>query len=292
MILVLGKNGQLARAFKRFLPSDTIFWGHEELPVIDREEVTSKLLLLKPGLIVNTAAYTAVDKAESEPDQAVALNALLPEILANYAHVANIPLIHFSTDYVFGGEGNNPLKEDDPKAPVSVYGSTKLEGETRILSSGANAYIFRTSWVFSFEGHNFVKTILRLARDREVLKIVNDQVGNPTYAEELARVISEKRIFLVESAPQLKGVYHLSGEGFATWHELSAYVIQEARKMGFELKVKEVQGIPTSEYPTPARRPKNSRLAQEKVRKLLGLQLSSWQDSVRECLEHLKGKSI
>lgn len=286
MILVIGKNGQLASSFRQLLP-DATFWGHEELPEIEKMTLLKRLQVLRPSLIVNAAAYTAVDKAESEKDKAFELNASLPEILGIYASKAGIPVVHFSTDYVFSGEGHKAWTENDRTGPISVYGQSKLEGEERLLNSGAQAFIFRTSWVYSFHGNNFVKTILRLAGEREVLKIVADQVGAPTYAPDLAQAIVQNFSRFVEKGSSLQGVYHLTGEGFVSWYEFAQSIVAEARKLNWPLKVQEILPLTTKEYPTPAQRPLNSRLAQGKVRKDLGIYLPSYQDSLKQAVVRL-----
>lgn len=288
MILVIGKNGQLASSFRKLLASETVYWGSSEIPVVDRAVLLEKLRQLKPSLIINTAAYTAVDKAESDEDSAFRLNALLPEVIGNYAKSVGIPVIHFSTDYVFDGSGTAPWTEDAKTGPISVYGRTKLDGEELLLKTGAHSFIFRTSWVYSSFGSNFVKTILRLAAERETLKIVADQFGSPTFSDDLAvAVVSKLNIFL-DSRNQLSGVYHLTGEGYTSWYEFAVAIVKEARQMGWDLKVKEILPIPSNEYPTPAKRPLNSKLAQEKVREKLGILMPEWRNSLKECLTQLK----
>jgi len=290
VILVVGKNGQLARSFKKVLPSGTLFWGSESLPEIEPPILIEKLRSVNPSLIINTAAYTAVDKAESDKTAAFNLNSVLPEVLATYAKNSNIPLIHFSTDYVFNGEGELPWTEESSTSPLGEYGRTKLSGEKKVLESGANALTFRTSWIYSAYGSNFVKTILRLAIERESLKIVSDQIGSPTFSDDLAIQISGKIPKIQQDSKSLSGIYHIAGTGFVNWYEFAVEIVSEARKMGWNLKVKEILPISSAEYPTPAVRPKNSRLNQDKVSQKLGIHMPDWHTSLRECLKQIKSE--
>ncbi len=230
-----------------------------------------------PDVIVNAAAHTAVDKAESEPDVARVLNALAPGVLADEARKLSAWLVHYSTDYVFDGSGNRPWSEDDAKAPLSVYGQTKLEGE-RAVASCPRHLTFRTSWVYAARGGNFAKTMLRLAGEREALTVIDDQIGAPTSAELLADVTAHALRAAI-ARPELAGTYHCVAGGETSWHAYACFVLAQARALGWTLKAgpEQVAPIKTASYPTPARRPLNSRLSTAKLQSAFGLQLPRWQ---------------
>ena len=293
-ILLLGKNGQVGWELQRSLSP------LGELVALDRhsteadggcgdltqpEALRQTVMRVRPDVIVNAAAYTAVDKAESEPEQAHAINAEAPGALAEAAQTLGALLVHYSTDYVFDGQGNQPWREDAATGPLNVYGQTKLEGEQRIAASGARHLIFRTSWVYAARGGNFAKTMLRLAAERERLTVINDQHGAPTGAELIADV-SAHTIRQVLPQPQDAGVYHLAAAGEATWNSYARFVIETARELRPELVLacKEVAPVPTSAFPTPARRPLNSRLDTARLRQTFGLTLPPWQLGVRRML--------
>lgn len=289
MILVLGKNGQLANSFARNLKEESVLWGHGELPTLEEVSLVNKLNNLRPHLIINTAAFTAVDKAEAEQANAVNLNVHLPTILGRYAVKNKIPIIHFSTDYVFDGSGNLPRTETDATQPLNIYGETKLAGERALIETGALAYIFRTSWVFSHHGNNFLKTILKLAAEKEELRVVADQIGSPTYSEDLARVIIRKLKTITDLRVQ-PGVYNISGTGYTSWSDFAQKIVDQARLLGWPLRLQRIVPIPSSEYPTPAKRPLNSRLSQEKFHQNFKIEMPPWQDAVNRCLEELKAQ--
>jgi dTDP-4-dehydrorhamnose reductase len=244
----------------------------------------------RPDVIVNAAAHTAVDKAESEPDVARCLNATAPAALAQAAAEVGAWLVHYSTDYVFNGQGDLPWQEGDATGPLSVYGQTKLEGEQAIAASGCKHLIFRTSWVYAARGGNFAKTMLRLAAERERLTVINDQHGAPTGADLIADVTAHAiRQVMANSAPTLAGIYHLVASGETTWHGYASHVIAQARNIQPELglKVSDIAPVPTSAFPTPAQRPLNSRLSTHKLQQAFGLVLPPWQQGVNRMLAEI-----
>lgn len=244
-----------------------------------------------PDVIVNAAAHTAVDKAESEPDLARAINATAPGVLAAEAAARGALLVHYSTDYVFDGSGSAPRAEDAPTGPLSVYGRTKLEGEELIRASGARHLILRTSWVFAARGGNFARTMLKLAAERDALNVIDDQVGAPTGAELLADVTAHA-IGAVQRNPALAGTYHCVAGGETTWFDYARFVIEWARGRGVALKVAPdaIRPVPTSSYPTPAQRPLNSRLSTAKLQQAFGLRLPPWQAGVARMLTEIHGR--
>ena len=244
-----------------------------------------------PDVIVNAAAYTAVDKAESESQLAHRVNAEAPAVLAREALRLKALLVHYSTDYVFAGLGDRPWQENDPVAPLSVYGASKLAGEQAIAASGCAHLILRTSWVYSARGNNFATTMLRLARERESLAVIDDQFGAPTGAELLADVTAHA-IRSVMADPQLGGIYHLAAAGETTWCRYARFVLEHAERAGMNLKVTQalVDAIGTEAYPTPARRPCNSRLDTQKLQKAFALSLPDWKVGVTRMLAEILEK--
>ena len=295
-ILLLGKNGQVGWALQRSLAP------LGELVALDSQSQThcGDLSNLKglaqtvrdvaPDVIVNAAAYTAVDKAENEPVLAHTINALALSVLAQEAKRIGAWLIHFSTDYVFDGSGDKPWLETDATGPLSVYGVTKLAGEQAIVASACKHLIFRTSWVYGARGNNFAKTMLKLAQERDSLKVVNDQMGAPTGADLLADVTAHA-IRTALHKPNVSGLYHLVASGETSWHEYACFVIDFARQAGLEIKVAQtaIQAVPSSEFATVAKRPLNSRLNTNKLQKTFSLHLPDWQSGVtRMLVEHLQ----
>lgn len=290
-ILLLGKGGQVGWELQRALaPLGTVI-AHD-LDTADfsqPEQVAALVAAVRPDVIVNAAAHTAVDKAEGEPELARLINATTPGAIAREAAKLGALLVHYSTDYVFDGSGSEPRDETAPTAPLSVYGSTKLEGEQLIQASGCPHLILRTSWVFGARGGNFAKTMLKLAAEREALKVINDQVGAPTGADLLADVTAHA-IRGIRARPELSGLYHMVAGGQTTWYDYARFVIEWARAKGVAIKVEPgaISPVPTTEYPTPARRPLNSRLNTTKLQQAFGLTLPDWQSGVERMLtEHL-----
>ena len=295
-ILLFGKSGQVGWELQRSLaPLGELI----ALDVDSRQQcgdftrlddIAHTVRAIAPDVIVNAAAYTAVDKAESEPELVRTINALAPGILAREARKLGSWLIHYSTDYVFDGSGSKPWVENDSTGPLSVYGSTKLEGEEAIRASGCHHLIFRTSWVYAARGGNFTRTMLRLAQERERLTVVDDQIGAPTGADLLADVTSHA-IRTALQQPELSGLYHLVAEGEISWHGYACYVLNLARQAGIELKVaaENVIPVPTSAFPLPARRPLNSRLDASKLQTTFDVHLPLWQDGVARMLDEVMG---
>lgn len=254
------------------------------------ELLAATIAAVRPDVIVNAAAHTAVDKAESEPELARAINASAPGVLARCAAETGAWLIHYSTDYVFDGSGDAPRNETAPTGPLSVYGQTKLEGEQAIQASGCRHLIFRTSWVYAARGGNFAKTMLKLARERDALNIIDDQFGAPTGAELLADVTAHA-IRTAQSRPEVAGLYHLVARGETSWYGYARHVIEWASARGHEIKVAPdaIRPIATSAYPTPATRPLNSRLATDKLQATFGLTLPDWRPGVERMLAEVLG---
>ena len=296
-ILLLGKNGQVGWALQRSLAP------LGELVALDSQSQThcgdlSNLTGLAqtvrdvaPDVIVNAAAYTAVDKAENEPVLAHTINALALSVLAQEAKRIGAWLIHFSTDYVFDGSGDKPWLETDATGPLSVYGVTKLAGEQAIIASACKHLIFRTSWVYGARGNNFAKTMLKLAQERDSLKVVNDQMGAPTGADLLADVTAHA-IRTALHKPNVSGLYHLVASGETSWYEYACFVIDFARQAGLEIKVAQtaIQAVPSSEFATVAKRPLNSRLNTSKLVQTFDLHLPSWQSGVTRMLVEILQK--
>jgi len=295
-ILLFGKGGQVGWELQRSLASmgELIaldFDSRQQCGDFTRlDDIAKTVRAIAPDVIVNAAAYTAVDKAESEPELVRAINALAPGILALEARKLGSWLIHYSTDYVFNGSGSKPWVATDPTGPLSVYGSTKLEGEEAIRASGCHHLIFRTSWVYAARGGNFARTMLRLAQERERLTVVDDQIGAPTGADLLADVTSHA-IRTALQQPELSGLYHLVAGGETSWHGYACFVLNLARQAGIELKVaaENVIPVPTSAFPLPARRPLNSRLNARKLQTTFDVHLPLWQDGVARMLDEVMG---
>ena len=286
-ILVTGKNGQVGFELMRSLaPLGTVVGiDIDECDLQDILAIERLLDKVQPELIVNPAAYTAVDKAESEPALAHSINAKAPEVMAQYAGRHNIPIIHYSTDYVFDGLKEGEYLETDEVNPQSVYGKTKALGEAAVRNNAPKHIILRTSWVFGSHGGNFLKTILKLAQERDKLSIVSDQVGSPTSAALLADVTAEivKQLF-EPGAVQKYGTYHLVSEGETSWHGYAQMVVAIANALKVKTKISSdaIQPIKTADYPLPAPRPANSRLDTTKIKNVFMLTLPSWQDGVEK----------
>ncbi len=295
-ILLLGKNGQVGWELQRSLAPlgevlaldrhSTHFCGDLSQP----DQLAKTVLDYRPDLIVNAAAHTAVDKAESEPELARRLNAEAPAALAKAAAQVGAWLVHYSTDYVFDGSGSHARQEGEGVGPLNVYGQTKYEGEKAVAASGCKYLIFRTSWVYAARGGNFAKTMLRLAQERERLTVISDQHGAPTGAELIADVSSHAmRCVMNTQNISLSGVYHLVASGETSWHGYASHVIEQAKRMSPDLawKVTEVAPVPTTAFPTPAARPLNSRLCTNKLQQTFGLVLPPWQQGVDRMLAEI-----
>ena len=292
-ILLLGKNGQVGWELQRSLSvlGEVIALDRHSTPCGDLsqpERVAQTVRELRPDVVVNAAAHTAVDKAESEAELARTLNAAAPAALAQAALETSAWLVHYSTDYVFDGGGNTPWQEGDATGPLGVYGQTKLEGEQAIAASGCKHLIFRTSWVYAARGGNFAKTMLRLAQERERLTVINDQHGAPTGADLIADITAHA-IRSAQHKPELAGLYHLVAGGETTWHGYASHAIAHARELRPDLgwKVNDIAPVETSAFPTPAKRPQNSRLNTRKLQQAFGLNLPHWQQGVDRLLAEI-----
>lgn len=293
-ILLLGKGGQVGWELQRSLAplGELIALDFDSKPLCgDFTNLTGLAETVRsvaPDIIVNAAAHTAVDKAESEPELARTINALAPGVLAQEAKRANAWLIHYSTDYVFDGSGEQAWREQDATAPLNVYGATKLAGEQAIVSSGCKHLIFRTSWVYGARGGNFAKTMLRLAQERDSMKVIDDQFGAPTGADLLADITSHAIRTAVQQ-PEVSGLYHLVAGGVTSWHEYAGIVIAYARSHGVAIKVAQgaIHPVATSAFPTPAKRPLNSRLNTDKLQHTFNLTLPDWQVGVERMLDEV-----
>jgi dTDP-4-dehydrorhamnose reductase len=297
-ILLTGATGQVGGELSKTLKSlgDVVAPERATMDLANSDSIRKTIRAIRPRWIVNPGAYTAVDKAESEPDVAHAINAEAVKIIGEEAYALDAGVIHFSTDYVFDGSGNEPYVETDAVGPVSVYGTSKLAGEKALAESGAGHMIFRTSWVYGAKGKNFLLTILKLARERETLKIVADQHGAPTWSRDLARMTAQV-IERCEAAAQqnglkavlsdVSGIYHAAGSGETTWFGFAAEAVQLQRERAPGERFAAVEAIQTSQYPTPAKRPSNSRLNCNKLTERFGWTMMDWRDSLREVLSEL-----
>ncbi|MQP64543.1 dTDP-4-dehydrorhamnose reductase [Niveispirillum sp. SYP-B3756] len=292
-VLVFGRNGQLANALIRHpwspnadgSPRKVVALGSAEADIRDAVAVTNAITTHQPTLVVNAAAYTAVDKAESEPEAAYAVNETGSGAIAHAAAAAGIPLIHVSTDYVFDGTGTSPYREDQPTAPLGVYGASKLAGEKAVAAAGGRTVSLRTSWVFSADGNNFVKTMLRLGADRPALRVVADQVGRPTAAADIAAAIAFLEPFVADG--RASGVLHFAGAEAISWHGFAEAIFDEAAALGRPRP--SVAPITTADYPTPAKRPAYSVLACDRFLALPGASLPDWRVALRQVVTDLVG---
>ena len=296
-ILLLGKNGQVGWELQRALAPlgevvalDFDSPGPLTADFSQPESLAATVRAVAPQIIVNAAAHTAVDRCESEPEFARTLNATSPAVLAREAAALGAWLMHYSTDYVFDGSGDAPWSETSPTGPLSVYGATKLEGEAAIRASGCSHLILRTSWVYAARGGNFAKTMLDLAKRRDALTVIDDQIGSPTGADLLADITAHAlRAAVVR--PELAGTYHAVAQGETSWHGYARHVIEFARAAGQPIKVapEAICAVPTSAFPTPAKRPGNSRMNTRKLRDTFGLTLPAWQSGVERMLTEVLG---
>ncbi|MBI4949834.1 MAG: dTDP-4-dehydrorhamnose reductase [Deltaproteobacteria bacterium] len=293
-VLVTGANGQLALDLIPLLESG----GHtvagfdsRSLDITDPERVGFEAARLRPGCIINTAAYTLVDLAEKERERAFAVNRGGARNLARAAAFIGATLIHVSTDFVFDGRKSTPYIEDDLTGPLSVYGASKLAGEEEILKHLPEHFIIRTSWLYGMTGNNFVKTILRLAHERDTIRVVYDQAGTPTWTRDLAGVIVTV-VDAIEAGTLDYGTYNYSNEGVASWYDFAEAVVEESRRMGASLKCRAIEPILTAEYPTPAKRPAYSVLDKRKIKKAFGVSIPHWRASLVKMLEEADGAVI
>lgn len=288
-ILLTGSHGQVGWELARtLLPlGDVIAVDRSQADLADPDGLRRVIEKLSPDVVVNPAAYTAVDKAETDRETAFLVNAEAPRVLAEEAARNSALLIHYSTDYVFDGTKNAPYTEDDATHPLNVYGQSKLAGEQAIQATGADHLILRTSWVYAARGQNFLRTILRLAAEREELNIVADQIGSPTWA----RLIAEATAHIVRQAMLERqqgsfssGIYNLTSTGETSWHGFAQAIVEIARQQGQPLKNRAIHPIPTTDYPVPAKRPLYSRLSMDRLEQRFGLKMPSWDSALRLCM--------
>jgi len=282
-ILITGINGQLGQELQQSLTDyNVIGVGRETLDLTQPDKISQMMDEVKPDLVINAAAYTAVDKAESEPEIAKATNAIAPGILAKEAQKIGVPLIHISTDYVFDGSQSRPYLDTDTTNPLGVYGQSKLAGEQAIRENCNLHIILRTAWVYGVGGKgNFVKTMLKLGSEREEIRVVADQVGSPTWTGDLASAIAQ---LLPQLSPEIAGTYHYTNSGVASWYDFAVAIFEEAKQLGFPLKVQRIIPITTADYPTPARRPAYSVLYCGKIAAVLDTHPPHWRQALRQML--------
>ena len=295
-ILLIGKNGQVGWELERTLAplGKVIAVDRKVVDLAKADTIVAAIREMKPEIIVNAAAYTAVDKAESEPELAMAINGIVPGIMAEEARRLNALLVHYSTDYVFDGTKNGAYTEQDAPNPQSIYGKTKLAGEQAVQSVNGPHIILRTSWVYGGRGKNFLRTILRLAQERDELKIVDDQIGAPTWsrmiAEATAQILSQAFSTLTpypSRLTELSGIYHLTSAGQTSWFGFASAIVELAIRQGADFSPKMLP-IPTTEYPLPAARPQNSVMSNDKLKNTFGLSLPDWQTALGLCLDEME----
>lgn len=292
--LILGANGQVGRRLAQLLPHATAL-ARKEADLSNPDQITALLNEYKPKIILNAAAYTAVDLAEKEPELAHTINAESPGKMAEWCAENNAVFVHYSTDYVFPGKGMESWKENNGPGPLNEYGKSKLAGEQKILKTfyhhgldRSQFFIFRTSWVYDAVGKNFVLTMLKLGADRESLNVVSDQVGAPTFAKDIAAETIRAVEKGLKEKPFPSGVYHFCQSGEASWFLFAEEIFGLGREKNFELKVKTVNPIRTEDYPTPAKRPLNSRLDCTKLEEKLGIKFRDWKIALNECLDEIQ----
>jgi dTDP-4-dehydrorhamnose reductase len=291
-ILITGVSGQVGGALvSRFQDQEVIAADRSVIDLAQPDAIARALDKLNPAIIVNPAAYTAVDQAESQQELAALINAVAPGAIARWAAGRGVPLIHFSTDYVFDGSGDAPWREDDATNPLSVYGRTKLDGELAVCAAGGTSLIVRTSWVYAATGKNFLRTIARLARERDELRIVSDQIGAPTSAALIADSIKivlggEDEIFRSRCA-ECNGIVHLAASGETSWHGFARAIVEGLRKRGVKLAAEKIVPIKSDDFPTPAKRPRNSRLDLTRLTQFFGIALPPWTDALAPELDAL-----
>jgi dTDP-4-dehydrorhamnose reductase len=297
-ILVTGAGGQVGGAILRsHLPASALITaGRDQLDLAQPERIAAALDQIAPDLIVNPAAYTAVDRAEDETELAFRVNAKAPAAMADWAAGRNVPLIHFSTDYVFDGSGSRRWHEDDTASPLSVYGASKYEGEFAVRAAGGPHLIVRTSWVYAAQGTNFLRTIIRLAKERKELRIVSDQIGSPTsarlIADAVARIINPANLSLKDPFAAANGLVNVAASGETSWHGFAVSIVEGLKARGVKLTVENIVPIETRDYPTKATRPANSRLDLTRLRQLFGIQTPQWQQALDVELDLLVGELV
>ena len=285
-----GKTGQIGSALVGLLGDKAIGLGRDQLDLSAPETIHSVLKNHTPSVVINAAAYTAVDKAEDESELVHKINADSVGKIAEYCFSNNIIFIHYSTDYVFSGEGIAPWKDDDQPDPQNIYGKTKLAGENTILDMAekfpnAKYLIFRTSWVYSESGNNFLNTMLRLGKEKEELSIVSDQIGAPSYAKDIAEYTIDIIEKAIDSNNFPSGIYNLSNSGETSWYGFAEEIFEIAKKQGYSLKIRSLNPIKTSEYPTKAIRPLNSRLDNSKILSIFNINMPDWNNALKRCME-------
>lgn len=281
--LITGAKGQVGHSLTEQLTgkADILAVDRDELDITDRDAVFNVIKTFKPDVIINAAAHTAVDRAESEVELSEAINVRGPQYLAEAANEIGAVILHISTDYVFEGTGSGEYKEGDKTNPQGVYGRTKLEGEIAVQQANLRSIILRTAWVFGEHGHNFVKTMLRLAKDRDSLGIVGDQFGGPTYAGDIAKALIEIANQILAGKENAFGIYHFTGKPYVSWYEFAKVIFAEAELQNILEKSPLVTSIATSDYPTPAKRPANSRLDLTKIKQVFNIEPSDWQKALK-----------
>lgn len=289
-ILVVGQTGQVARCLQAAADEQGISLvslGRPTLDIASRHSIERAIDAIAPAAIINAAAYTAVDKAESDPEEAFRINCTGPSLLARAAAERRLPFIHISTDYVFDGTGTRAYREDDPAAPLGVYGRSKREGEIEVLSAHPAAVVVRTSWVYSAHGTNFLRTMMRLAETHPVVRVVNDQHGAPTSAHMIAPALLKIAAALLQPrASKLSGIYHLTADGGTTWFGFATAIFSELKERG--QRSPDVVPISTAEYPTPAKRPHYSVLDSTRVQRGFDVRLPHWRQSLTQCLDQIE----
>ena len=284
-VLVTGSNGQVGYCLVQQLRqqnADFLALDRDQLDITQRQAVWQTVSDYRPDVIINAAAYTAVDKAESEAEQAFAINRDGAAYLAEAAQQIGAAMLHISTDYVFDGQATQPYTETDATAPQGVYGQSKLAGEQAVLATCSRSIILRTAWVFGEHGHNFVKTMLRLGRERDSLGIVSDQHGAPTYAGDIAAALLHIAHHITQGKPTEYGIYHFSGKPYVSWYQFAEAIFQQAQQQGILANTPQLLAIATPDYPTPAKRPANSCLQLDKIQQAFGISPSDWQQALTQ----------